>query len=149
MVKKRLVSGGLLAAAVMLSSGAAFSDEGDGGATTLPPAPISKFVLGVATQQVFEGTRAFLHVAIAGTNLPLTEHLMSVRPSGGHPPDPCRLYAGLWDQAVNNENTFGFKQPFTFVGYLGLMAAAKCQVQITFTGSGSTLPIMSMAPVLQ
>lgn len=141
-MKKQLVSGGLVATAILLVSGAAFS----GPVNTLPSAEIVEF--DAATHEVFTSVNNVVNVFL---HEPGTVHLPAIIGPGSHPPDPCFGFALTWDTVVFVDTITRTENTAAFEVLLGLMAGFQCKAEVTsdvVTGSGPA-PIVSMLPVLQ
>jgi hypothetical protein len=137
---KRLLSGGLVATALMLSSGAAFS----GSVTTLPSAEIVAFSTATHELSVANVVNVFLHE-------PGTVHLPSVFGPGSHPPDPCFGLGLTWDGVVFADTITQTQNTAAFEALLVLMAGFQCTAEITsdVVTAPAPAPIVSMNPVLQ
>jgi hypothetical protein len=141
-MNKKFASGGLVATAILLASGAAFS----GSVSTLRSAEIVEF--SAATHEVFTSVNSEVNVFL---HEPGTVHLPAIFGPHSHPPDPCFGLALTWDSVVFVDTITRTENTVAFEVLLGLMAGFQCNAEVTseiVTGSAPA-PIVSMLPVLQ
>jgi hypothetical protein len=143
-MKKRSLWGGLAAAAVLLSSGVAFSG---GTATTVD----ELMDFDETTQQLWAyPQQAPLTVYL---QTPQTRHLLAEIgeraegfPGQQHPPDPCHILAVSWNFVVRFDRRTGQNSTQAFAVILNLMGTFSCSAELTST-DGAPAPLVSIKPL--
>jgi hypothetical protein len=135
-MKMRLVTSGLVATAIMLGAGAAFS----GGISTSPAQLLS-----------FNRTTSELQALPAGGTV--TTYLNQVFTSyvqanlnGFEPPDPCIPQAAAWNFMVAYDAAHHVQSRFVFEILLGSMAALGCNANVTSITNGAPQPLLAIQP---
>jgi hypothetical protein len=134
-MKMRTVSSVLVASAVTLLGGAAFS----GGQSTT----VNQLVDFDASSGKLWGYPPNQSLATY-QHTPTTRHLEAdlVR---FEPPDPCDELVHMWNYAVDYDRRFHMNSTPIFESLIGLMASNKCSAIVSVT-SGSPPPIDSITP---
>jgi hypothetical protein len=149
-MKMRIVwfASGLVASAVLLASGAAFSTNPP------PPAPATTTVNQLVdyvrntgelwgVPQVGGGNaKVYLHDA---TTVHLPGPVPVLPGPVYYPPDPCIPIGEMWNRTVQFDDRHHTTSPVVYDVLLSLMADFQCSATITAT-SGTPQPIVSIAP---
>ena len=132
----RLVTSGLVAAAVMLGSGVAFS----GGVNT-------------SAARLVSFDRLTSELKALPTGQPLTTYLnqtftsyIAAGPGQFEPPDPCYPPAEAWNFTVAFDQKYHVQSKFVFEVLLGVMSELGCNANVTSITNGAPQPLVSIQP---
>jgi len=135
-MKMRTASSMLVATAVTLIGGAAFSGGQSTGVNQLVDFDQSTGKLWAYPQN--QSLATYQH-------MPTTRHLEADL-TRFEPPDPCYEVVHMWNYAVQYDRRYHTNSSPIFESLLGLMSTNKCLAIVTTT-SGSPPPIVSITPV--
>jgi hypothetical protein len=135
-MRKRVLLGGVAAAAVLLFSGAAFSG-GDITTEDLLQDFDSQTHILWGYPQGQQNPSQYLHSV-------LTEHLAADL-SRFHPPSPCFPLAIAWNLTVEFDKIFHVQSTAVFEALLTVMSTDQCSATVTST-NGQPNPLVQIAP---
>jgi hypothetical protein len=137
-MKMRIVWSGLVASAVLLASGAAFS-----GGTTTDVAELMDF--DKSTSQLWAYPQGQALTAFQHT--PHTQHLLAEL-SHLTPPDPCIPLGNFWNQIVRFDERHNVNSTLAFETLLTLMSDYQCRATVTSvpTQGGGAAALVSIRP---
>jgi hypothetical protein len=131
-----MVTSGLVASAVMLAAGAAFS----GGIT-------------ISSAQLVSFDRATNELTALPSGAKLTTYLNQTFTSyvaadlrQFEPPDPCFPPVQAWNFMVKFDATYHVQSNFIFQLLLGQMSALGCNANLTSISSGAPQPLVGIQP---